>query len=265
MLERRYESFLPKMVSHGTEPNYCQISRDECYDDTRLPPPNLLTKASRTLRLCSMAAATSIPYMSHTNGPPISQLATPRPPKTRPSPHSSPVNQDPRSNSPRLAHSSAIVDIEGVLRAHGGDVRKALDALIAERNTLVGPLCFNLIVRSSSTDDALISSKPRILSCGSSLRNNGRNRLISLQTTTAFEANVNEPTPSLLRQASNLSARSWQTARAPSGWASELSPSPEPQYDELTLIERTWTNEPEAKPTLRHQVSDVKRFRARPL
>lgn len=61
---------------------------------------------------------------------------SPRAPRNRPSPHPSPQQSSPRSNSPRTATTGAI-DIEGLLRGHGGDVRKALDAVVAERNHLV--------------------------------------------------------------------------------------------------------------------------------
>ncbi|WWC86689.1 uncharacterized protein L201_001566 [Kwoniella dendrophila CBS 6074] len=57
--------------------------------------------------------------------------------RSRPSPHGSPQTGQPSSPraSPR-AGSSGTIDIEAVIRSNGGDVRKALESMLSERNNL---------------------------------------------------------------------------------------------------------------------------------
>ena len=76
------------------------------------------------------------------------QLPAPSSPRVRVTPQSSSSHTSPRSRSPK-AHAPALMDIEAVLRSHGGDVRRALDAVIAERNALVGSFV-SLVLETNS-------------------------------------------------------------------------------------------------------------------
>ena len=100
--------------------------------------PNLIyTQVSPTRR--KMSAVHASPQQPTTSPRPPNQAhfnPAQRPSRSRPSPSASPGS--PRSSSPPRAASSTT-DVEGVLRAHNGDVRRALDATLSERNSLVRP------------------------------------------------------------------------------------------------------------------------------
>lgn len=81
----------------------------------------------------TMSAVTALPHHL-SNGSPAH--STPRVSRHRPSPSASPQQPSPRSSSPRGSRDMGP-DVDGVLRQYGGDGRKALEALIAERATLV--------------------------------------------------------------------------------------------------------------------------------
>ncbi|WWC68148.1 uncharacterized protein I206_102071 [Kwoniella pini CBS 10737] len=68
---------------------------------------------------------------------PSSSHSSPKSYRSRPSPAGSPQSGQPTSPraSPK-AGSSGTIDIDAVLRANGGDVRKALEVVLSERNTL---------------------------------------------------------------------------------------------------------------------------------
>jgi hypothetical protein len=81
--------------------------------------------------------ASSIPpHLASTSTTTTPSTSTPRAPRNRPSPQASPQNTSPRSRSPRTAPPAAL-DVETLLRNHNGDVRKALEVVVAERNHLV--------------------------------------------------------------------------------------------------------------------------------
>lgn len=71
----------------------------------------------------------------------MAELQTPRAPKTRMSsgPGSANINASPRQGSPRTGERSglAATDVAGILQAFEGDSDKAIEALLAERSSLV--------------------------------------------------------------------------------------------------------------------------------
>nr|XP_018265260.1 uncharacterized protein I303_01620 [Kwoniella dejecticola CBS 10117]OBR87418.1 hypothetical protein I303_01620 [Kwoniella dejecticola CBS 10117] len=73
----------------------------------------------------------------HRLNAPSSSHSSPKSSRSRPSPAGSPQSGQPSSPraSPR-AGSSGTIDIDAVLRANGGDIRKALEIMVAERNNL---------------------------------------------------------------------------------------------------------------------------------
>lgn len=77
------------------------------------------------------------------SGPAPSQIAYPEPHSPRrpvPANHTSqpPLHGSPRANgSTGGAFRAGPSDIEGLLRAHGGDINKALEAVLVERSSLV--------------------------------------------------------------------------------------------------------------------------------
>ena len=83
-----------------------------------------------------MSAVMGTPIQQHAvAGSSSYSQATPRPTRSRGSATASPGS--PGSSSPR-GGSSGVIDVEAVLRAAAGDVHKALEVMITERNSLVG-------------------------------------------------------------------------------------------------------------------------------
>lgn len=90
-------------------------------------------------------------------------------------------SQHPSPGSPR--HQSGSIDVEGHLRSHGGDLRRTLEAVVSERNSLVG-------MQPTSTNP----SKRKTPSYGNSSRSSAPSVLISQVITTVCEQTVNEQT-----------------------------------------------------------------------
>jgi hypothetical protein len=76
----------------------------------------------------SRSAASPTPPILNTPGGPTAQLRSAYTPVASPREHASP-------GSPR--HQSGTIDVESMLRSHGGDLRRTLDSVVGERNALV--------------------------------------------------------------------------------------------------------------------------------
>ncbi|RSH92378.1 hypothetical protein EHS25_008793 [Saitozyma podzolica] len=104
-----------------------------------------------------MSASTS-PMQQHL----AATSSTPRP-HSRPSPNASPQQGSPRSSSPRSG-SAAAIDVETVLKSCGGDLRKALEAVVAERNALQAQnsQLWKLIEKQRAQSVNLVSDNDRL-------------------------------------------------------------------------------------------------------
>jgi hypothetical protein len=129
-----------------------------------------------------MSASTLPPHLAV-------ELHTPRAPRARmsPGPSSAGANSSPRG-SPRTSERSghAATDVEGILQAHGGDSGKAIEALLAER--------VSLVCRVITQDPVvkLMASNNKIANSGNLSRSNGLNALLWHTTMNAYGLIANE-------------------------------------------------------------------------
>lgn len=89
-----------------------------------------------------MTTLITSPLPAHLNDGSSQVMSNTMASRTQSSPGASPQRpgpSSPRAGSPRAGVSGAI-DVESVLRAHGGDVKRALEAMVTERNSLVSLL-----------------------------------------------------------------------------------------------------------------------------
>ncbi|KAK8847605.1 hypothetical protein IAR55_005464 [Kwoniella newhampshirensis] len=82
-----------------------------------------------------MPASSSSAIPHHLHAPSSVVQSTPTNSRPRPSPTGSPQQPSSPRSSPRSG-STGTIDIESVLRSSGGDIRKALEVVLSDRNTL---------------------------------------------------------------------------------------------------------------------------------